>query len=162
MRNNINIFRFIAFGMAALSAVLIVLGVYFYVEKDKRLKEYRLIKCKIIRIDEPDRGDVEITFSDLSGTYRPFVYYDHYDPSEDELEYKVDEIYDVYYYPKDTGKSEKKDFIENYETAFILLIIGAAFLLDFPVMLFVANMRKKMQVKSQSDFYGIKDSVISE
>jgi hypothetical protein len=166
IKGNPKILRFIAFAMLAVSMVLIVLGIYYYMEKDKRLKaEYKLIKCKITKIEEISRGDVELTLLDISGTYPPFKYYVSYDPSEDELEdidYRLNEIREVYYYPKDPSKSEMKFFIENYETGFILLIIGIVFLIDFPILLLVSSFGRKQKNEAQSQHYGIKDSVISE
>lgn len=163
IKSNPNRLRFMAFAMLALSAVLIVLGVYFYIEKDKRLKsEYTLVKCKIIKIDEYERGEVEMTLREINGIYPSFKYYESYDPSEEELDYKLNEIHEVYYYPKDPSKSEIKFFIENYDTAFILFMIGLVFFIDFPIMLFVANVKRKQKNQSQSQHFGIKGSVISE
>jgi hypothetical protein len=162
MTDRLNKLRYYAFALLALSSALIILSVYFYIEKNNRLEKYKLIKCKIIKIEEPSRGDVQLTFRDLSGNYPAFKYYDSYDPSEDELEYKLNEIYEVYYFEKDTGKSEIKDFAVNYETALILFIIGFVFFIDFPIMLFVSKFAKKRRQQGSSEHYGIKDSVISE
>jgi hypothetical protein len=85
-----------------------------------------------------------------------------YDASESDLEYKLNEIYDVYYYEKDPSKSEVKDFLTNYQTAFIMLVIGIVFLIDFPILLFVTSRLKKIRTQNRSEHYGIKDSVISE
>jgi hypothetical protein len=132
-------------------------------EKQKELKSYHLIKCKIVDIKEPVRGNVELTFRDISGTYPQFTYFIYYDASEGELEYKLNEIHEVYYYEKDTSKNEIKDFFSNYETSGIMLIIGFVFLLDFPMMLFVVNLNKKRQLKNAgTDYTSLKDSVISE
>jgi len=162
MNKNLNILKLVAFGMLSASIVLIVLGVYMYTQREKELKEYKLIKCKIIKIDEPVRGNVELTFRDLNGSYPPFKYFVYYDASEGELEYKLNEILEVYYYEKDVSKSEIKDFINNYETPFIMLVIGFVFLIDFPIMFFVISINKKKLSRSPSQNYGIKDSVISE
>ena len=162
MGRNLNILKYVAFAMLAASIALITIGVYFYIEKNKQLAEYKLIKCKIINIDEPERGNAELTFRDLSSRYPPFRYSVYYDESEHELDYKLNEIYEVYYNEKDVKKSEIKDFLINYETAFILLIIGIAFLIDVPILLFVTYLRKKKFTESSSEHYGIKDSVISE
>lgn len=162
MPKNLKILKYVAFIMLTSSVFLIVLGVYFYTEKEKELKTYILIKCKITQIDEPVRGDAVLTMRDMNGTYPPFKYNVHYDASESSLEYEASEIYEVYYNPKDVSKSEIKDFFNNYETGFIMLIIGFVFLMDFPIMLFVINQRKKRTVKSSVSYNDLKDSVISE
>jgi len=159
-KGNPQIFKFLAFGMLLVSAGLIVAGVYFYVDKDKQLEQYKLIKCKIIKIDEPIRGKAELTFKDVSGLYPPFIYVENYDASEDELDYKVNEIHEVYYHPKDPNRSEIKNLLENYETAFIFFMIALVFIIDFPVLLFVSALQKKKQ--SPENTYGFKESVISE
>ena len=162
MPKNLKILRYVAFGMLSVSIVLIVLGVYFYIDKEKELKEYKLIKCKIIKIDEPVRGEAELTFREVNRNYPPFKYFVHYDASEDELDYKINEIYEVYYNEKDTSKNEIKDFFNNYETGFLLIIVGFVFMLDFPILLLVININRKKLAKSGAGNYGIKDSVISE
>jgi hypothetical protein len=133
-------------------------------QKDKELKaDYTLIKCKITKLNEFERGEVELTLADVSGNHPPFPYYIHYDASESDLEdieYKVGQIREVYYHKKDKSKTEMKSFIDNYETSFIMLIIGIVFLIDFPIMLVVAAMQKSRQ--SPEATYGIKGSVISE
>ena len=156
--------KYIAFLMLAVSLVLIILGVYFYMEKDKELKaDYTLIKCKITKINEYERGEVELTLDEVNGNYPPFPYYIHYDASESDLEdieYKVGQVREVYYHKKDRSKTEIKSFIDNYEASFILLMIGLVFFIDFPIMLFVSAMQK--QKLSPETNYGIKGSVISE
>ena len=156
--------KLIAFVMLAASLVLIILGVYFYMEKDKELKsDYTLIKCKITKLNEYERGEVELTLAEVNGNYPPFPYYIHYDASESDLEdieYKVGQVREVYYHKKDRTKTEMKSFIDNYETSFIMLIIGLILFIDFPIMLVVAAMQKSKQSPEAS--YGIKGSVISE
>jgi hypothetical protein len=166
IKGNPRILRIIAFAMLAVSMVLIVLGIYFYMEKDKLLKaEYTLIKCKITKINEYERGEVELTLADVNGNYPPFPYYIHYDASESDLEdieYKVGQVREVYYHKKDPAKTEIKSFIDNYETGFILLMIGIVFLIDFPILLLVSSFSRKQQNQAQSQNFGIKGSVISQ
>lgn len=155
-----NILKVIPFGMLAVSALLIILGVYFYTKENSFLKECKLITCKIINIEEERRGDAYLTFREVNGNYPPFKYNVTYDASESDLEYQLNEIYEVYYYPKDVSKSEINDFFINHITSFVLLIIGITFIIDFPIMLFVfSKVRKQQQAKQQ---FGIKDTVISQ
>jgi hypothetical protein len=163
-KGNPQILKILAFGMLLVASALIILGVYFYMEKDKQLKsEYTLIKCKITKINEYEPGEVELTLAEVNGNYPPFPYYVHYDASESDLEdieYKVNQVQEVYYHKKDPAKTEIKSFIDNYETSFILLIIGIVFFIDFPIMLAVSAMQKKKL--SPETNYGFKESVISE
>lgn len=163
-KGNPAILKFIAFAMLAVSMALIGLGVYFYMDKDKELKsDYTLIKCKITKINEYERGEVELTLTEVNGNYPSFPYYIHYDASESDLEdieYKLNEIREVYYHKKDPTKTEIKSFIDNYEGAFICLIIGVIFIIDFPILLMVSMMQKKKQQPGAD--YGIKGTVISE
>lgn len=144
------------------SMILISLGVYYYTEKNKFLDKCRLIKCKIIKIDEMTLGEPVLTFREVNGSYPPFNYNVSYDPSEEELDYKLNEVYEVYYYNKDVNKSEIKSFMVNYETSFILFMIGIAFFIDFPIMLFVSRLQAKRVSQSAESTYGIKDNVMSE
>ncbi len=162
MNKKLSVLKYTAFGMLFASMILIILGIYFYMEKDKELKTYKLIKCKIIRIDEPTRGDAVLTFKDINGNYPAFKYKVHYDASEENLDYELNEICEVYYNDKDVSKSEIKDFVNNYEAGFFLIVIGFVFLLDFPIMLFVISVNKKRQNTATPSQYGIKGSVMSE
>jgi hypothetical protein len=159
-QGNPNILRYIAYFMLLASCVLIVLGVYFYQKEDKFLSECKLLKCRITNIEEKLRGHAIITFKEVNGNYPPFGYIIDYDASESDLSYKVNEIHEIYYYEKDVSKSEIKGFFENHSTSFILIIIGFAFMLDFPILLLVTSRIKKQREANQQ--FGIKDTVISE
>ena len=141
-------------------AGLIIIGVYYYVKETAFLNECKLIKCKIVQIDEPYKGKATLYLKDISGTYRQFYYIEHYDASEDELDYELNEIYEVYYYPPDPNRSEIKSFMDNHETSMIFIIIALSFIIDIPIMLFMSNLKRKSQLQDQQ--YGIKDEVISE
>lgn len=130
-QNAPNILKYIAFGMLSVSVVLVVLGVYFYQKEDAFLKECNLITCKITKIEEKRLGKAYVTFSDVNGNNKPFVYYAEYDASESDLSYNEGEVHEVYYYSKDPAQSQVKGFFENHMTSFILLIVGFAFMLDF-------------------------------
>jgi hypothetical protein len=155
-----NILKFIAFGMLAVSALLIILGVYFYTKENAFLKECKLIICRITEIEEKRRGDAYLTFREVNGNYPPFKYNVTYDASESDLDYHVNETYEIYYYQKDVSKSEINDFFINHITSFVLLIIGVTFIIDFPIMLFVFSRVKKQQMAKQQ--FGIKEEVVSE
>jgi uncharacterized protein DUF3592 len=159
---NLAILKIAAFVMLTVSMLLIAVGVYEYFDKNKFLGSCKVIKCKVVNMDEPVRGQPIYQFTDLSGTYRDFYIAESYDTDDGEPDYKVNETYEVYYYPKDTGRSEVKDFMNNYETAFIFFIIGIVFMIDFPVLLFVVNLQKKKLKKSREEAYGFKENVISE
>lgn len=144
------------------SMVAISIGVYYYTEEEKFLDQCKLIKCKVAKIDEAIPGKPVLTLKDISGTYPAFQYNESYDASDEELDYKLNEVYEVYYYPKDVNKSQIKGFVNNHETSFILFIIGIVCLIDFPTMLFVASLQRKKNMAAQTSTYGIKDNVISE
>lgn len=159
-QNAPNILKYIAFGMLSVSVVLVILGVYFYQKEDAFLKECNLITCKITKIEEKRLGKAYVSFSEVNGNYKPFVYYVEYDASESDLSYNEGEVHEVYYYSKDPAQSQVKGFFENHLTSFILLIVGFAFMLDFPILLMVVAKTKKQRMAQQQ--YGIKDEVISE
>lgn len=159
-QNAPKLLKFIAFVMLSASVVLIILGVYFYQKEDAFLNECTLIKCKITSIEEKRLGKAYVTFSEVNGNYKPFVYYVEYDASESDLGYNEGEVHEVYYYSKDPEQSQVKGFFENHLTSFILLIVGFAFMLDFPILLMVVAKTKKQRLAKQQ--YGIKDEVISE
>ncbi|HRJ87025.1 MAG TPA: hypothetical protein PK753_15225, partial [Ignavibacteria bacterium] len=100
------------------------------------------------------------TLTEVNGNYKPWVHYVEYDPSDEELGFEEGEIREVYYYTKDPAQSQVKGFFENHLTSFILLIVGFAFMLDFPILLMVVSKTKKQRM-AQNQF-GIKDEVISE
>jgi len=149
MNRNPKILKYVAFLMLFASMVLIVLGVYFYMKEDAFLKECTLITCKITEIEEKRLGRATLTLKEVNGNYPPFKYYITYDASEDELGYEEGEIVDVYYYKQDISRSEIKDFFTNHLTSFILIIIGFVFMIDFPIMLFVAGIARKKQQNAQ-------------
>ncbi len=153
-------FKIIAFLMLSVCSALIITGVYFYIKEEAFLKECRLIKCRVTNIDEKVRGTAVLTFKDINGNYKSFNYVEKYDYSEDDLDYKVNEIYEVYYYEKEPKRSEVKDFIGNHTTSFVFVIIGLSFIIDIPIFFFVFSMKNRQNL-SQSQF-GIKDDVISE
>jgi len=159
---NIAILKKVAFVMLAVSMILIAVGIYQYTEKNKFLNNCKLIKCKVVNIDETTYGEPVYTFRDLNGTYSNITIAESYDTDEGEPDYKLNEIYEVYYYAKNPSLSEVKDFMSNYETAFIFFVIGIVFMIDFPVLLFVANLQKKRLINNLTLTYGIKDNVISE
>jgi hypothetical protein len=159
-KRNPKILKYIAFFMLSVSVVLIILGVYFYQKEDKFLNECKLITCKVTNIEEKRFGKAYVTFTELNGNYKPFVHYVEYDPSESELGFNEGEIHEVYYYPKDVNQSQVKGFFENHLTSFILLIIGFAFMLDFPILLLVFSKTQKMKMEKSQ--FGIKDEVVSE
>ncbi len=152
--------------MLTVSMVLVTTGVYFYIEENKFLDKCRLITCKITDITEPTRGDAILTFREVNGNYRPFNYNVHYDASEDDLDYEINEIHEVYYYEKDVSKSEIKSLMINHETSFILFMIGIVCFIDFPTMLFVAGLQKRKILTKQSAEIGLSEterkSIISE
>lgn len=152
--------KFIAIGMLTASVILVILGVYFYQKEDAFLKQCKLITCKVTKIDEKRQGKAYVEFTEVNGNYKPFTYYVEYDASEDDLDYAEGETYEVYYYASETSRSEPKDFFINHITSFILLIVGFAFMLDFPILLMVSSKTRKQQIAKQQ--YGIKDEVISE
>lgn len=154
------VLKYVAFGMLSVSVVLVILGVYFYQKEDAFLNECKLITCKVTLIEEKKLGKAYVTFSEVNGNYKPFVYYVEYDASESDLSYNEGEVHEVYYYSKDPAQSQVKGFFENHMTSFILLIVGFAFMLDFPIMLMVVSKTKKQRMVQQQ--YGIKDEVISE
>jgi hypothetical protein len=158
----VKILKSIAYAMLSVGIILVIIGVYKYTEKDKFLAQCKILKCKVIKVEEPSRGEVIFTFRDLAGTYPAFTYEDTYDTDGGKPEFKEGDITDVYYYAKDTKLSEPKDFFINYITPFILIVIGFAFFIDFPMMMFVVSLQKKKMQKNQTTTYGIKDSVISE
>ncbi len=160
MNNRFNILRFVAFGMLAVSVLLVILGVYFYTKESAFLKECKLITCRITKIDEEKRGDANLTFREINGNYPPFTYNVTYDASESDLDYHINETYEVYYYQKEVSRSEIKDFFINHITSFILVVVGFAFMLDFPIMLFVISRVRNQQLSKQQ--FGIKDEVVSE
>ena len=160
MNNNLNKLKYVAYAMLSASALLVVLGVYFYTQENAFLKECRLIKCKITNIEEHKKGNAVLTFRDINRNYPEFEYTKTYDPDEEDLDYAENEIHEVYYYSKDVSKSEIKGFFENHITSFILFMVGFAFMLDFPILLFVVARNKKQQIAKNQ--YGIKDNVISE
>ncbi len=162
MKKNLNILKYVAFGMLSVSIVLIILGVYFYTKEDAFLKECKLIKCRIEKIEEKRLGKATLTFREVNGNYPPFEYKIEYDASEDELGYAENEVHEVYYYSKDVSRSEIKDFFINHLTSFILIVIGFAFMLDFPMMMFVISLQKKKQVPPQQGYQELRDKVISE
>ena len=141
-------------------AGLIIIGVYYYVKETAFLDQCKLIKCRIAQIDEPYRGKAILQLKDISGTYREFYFVEHYDASEDELDYELNEIYEVYYYPPDPNRSEMKSFMDNHETSMIFILIALSFIIDIPIMLFMSNLKRKSQLQEQR--FGIKDEVISE
>jgi hypothetical protein len=149
MNRNPNILRYVAFFMLFASMVLIVLGVYFYMKEDAFLKECHLITCRITNIEEKRVGRATLTFKEVNGNYPPFTYFISYDASEDDLGYEEGDIVEVYYYKQDVSKSEIKDFFINHLTSFILIIIGFVFMIDFPILLFVAGIAKKKQQNAQ-------------
>lgn len=159
-RDASKLLRYIAFAMLFVSVILVILGVYYYQKEDAFLKECYLIKCKVTSIEEKRLGKAYITFTDVNGNYKPFVYYVEYDASESDLGYNEGEVHEVYYYSKDPTQSQVKGFFENHLTSFILLIVGFAFMLDFPILLLVVSKVKKQKM-AQNQF-GIKDEVISE
>ncbi len=128
---------------------LIIIGVYFYVKESAFLDECKLIKCRVVNIDEPYKGKAILTLKDINGAYKQFYYVENYDAGEDELDYKLNELYDVYYYPADPNRSEMKSFTENHETSFILFIIGISFIFDIPALFFVSNIKRKAQLQQQ-------------
>lgn len=152
--------------MLLAAIVLIMAGVYFYNHETKFLGQCRLITCKITDIIEPTRGDAILTFREVKGNYPPFKYNVHYDASEDDLDYKVNDICEVYYYEKEVSKSEIKSLMINHEISFVLFIIGLVCLIDFPTMLFVASLQKKKALTKQSAEVGLSEtqrkSIISE
>jgi hypothetical protein len=156
----------IAYFMLTAAVVLITVGVYYYTEENKFLDKCRLITCKITEITESTRGDAILTFREVNGNYPPFKYNVHYDASEDDLDYQVNEIHEVYYYEKDVSKSEIKSLMINHETSFILFMIGIVCFIDFPTMLFVAGLQKKKILTKQSAEIGLSEterkSIISE
>jgi len=154
------VLKYVAFGMLSVSVVLVILGVYFYQKEDAFLNECKLITCKVTSIEEKRLGKAYVTFAEVNGNYRPFTYYEEYDASEDELDYKEGKTYEIYYYAADVSQSEPKDFFINHITSFILLMVGFAFMLDFPILLLVVSKTKKQRMAQQQ--YGIKDEVISE
>jgi hypothetical protein len=158
--SNPNILRYIAFFMIFVSMVLVVLGVYFYMQEDAFLKECKLITCKITNIEEKRFGEPVITFTEVNGNYPPFTMLKEYDPSDEKLEYREGETYEVYYYEKDKSRSEVKGFFENHLTSFILIVMGFAFMIDFPILLMVSNKAKKQRQEKLQ--YGIKEDVVSE
>lgn len=157
---NPKILKYIAFFMLSASVVLVILGVYYYQKEDKFLNECRLITCKVTEIEEKRYGKAYVTFTEVNGNYKPFKYFVDYDPSDEELGFNENEIHEVYYYEKDTSRSQVKGFFENHLTSFILLIVGFAFMMDFPILLMVSSKTQKQQLAKQQ--YGIKDEVISE
>ena len=165
MKNTV-ILKSIAYFMLLVAMVLISAGVYFYTDENKFLDKCRLISCRITDITEPTRGDAILTFREVNGNYSPFKYNVHYDASEDDLDYKVNEIHEVYYYEKDVSKSEIKDLMINHETSFILFMIGIVCFIDFPTMLFVAGLQKKKIQSTQPAQVGLSEadrkSIISE
>jgi hypothetical protein len=152
--------------MLTAAVVLITVGVYYYTEENKFLDKCRLITCKITEITESTRGDAILTFREVNGNYPPFKYNVHYDASEDDLDYQVNEIHEVYYYEKDVSKSEIKSLMINHETSFILFMIGIVCFIDFPTMLFVSSLQKKKILTKQSAEIGLSEterkSIISE
>ncbi|MBE2227860.1 MAG: hypothetical protein IAE93_10970 [Ignavibacteria bacterium] len=152
--------KYIAFVMLFASVVLIILGVYFYQKEDAFLAECSLIKCRVTSIEEKRYGKAYVTLTEVNGNYKPWVHYVEYDPSDEELGFEEGEIREVYYYTKDPAQSQVKGFFENHLTSFILLIVGFAFMLDFPILLMVVSKTKKQRM-AQNQF-GIKDEVISE
>lgn len=159
-QNAPNILRYIAFAMLFASVVLIILGVYFYQKEDAFLETCTLITCKVTSIDEKRYGKAYVTLTEVNGNYKPWVHYVEYDPSDEELGFEEGEIREVYYYTKDPTQSQVKGFFDNHLTSFIMLMIGFAFMLDFPILLFVVARTKKQRM-AQNQF-GIKDEVISE
>ena len=159
-QNAPNILKYVAFAMLFVSVILVILGVYFYQKEDAFLNECNLIKCKITSIEEKRLGKAYITFTEVNGNYKPFVHYVEYDASESDLGYNEGEVHEVYYYSKDPAQSQVKGFFENHLTSFILLLVGFAFMLDFPILLLVVSKVKKQKM-AQNQF-GIKDEVISE
>ena len=162
MKKNLNILKFVAIGMLSASVALIILGVYFYTKEDAFLKECKLITCRIIKIEEKRLGRATLTFKEVNGNIPPFEYKVEYDASEDELGYAENEVHEVYYYEKDISRSEIKDFFINHLTSFILIIIGFAFMMDFPIMMFVISMQKKKQAPLAQGYQELRDKVISE
>ena len=158
---NIAVLKMVAFIMLTASMVLIAIGVYQYSDKNIFLDDCKLVKCKVTNIEEKRKGEPVYTFKDLSGNIQPFTINESYDTEDGEADYKVNEIYEVYYYAKDPARSEVKDFMNNYDTAFIFFVIGIVFMIDFPVLLFVVSLQKKRLMKNQTTAYGIKDDVIS-
>lgn len=128
---------------------LIIIAVYFYVKESAFLDQCKLLKCKVVQIDEPYKGKAILALKDINGNYKQFYYVENYDASEDELEYKLNEVYEVYYYPPDPNRSEMKNFTENHETSFILFIIGLTFIFDIPVLFYVSNIKKRAQLQQQ-------------
>lgn len=153
------ILKYIAFFMLIASMVLVILGVYFYQKEDKFLNECKLITCKITSIEEKRLGKPVLTFTEVNGNYKPFTLVIEYDPSDEELGYNENEIVEVYLYEKDIQQSEIKGFFNNHLTSFILLIVGFALMMDFPILLMVSAKTRKQQLAKQQ--YGIKDEVIS-
>ncbi len=153
------ILKYIAFFMLTASMVLVILGVYFYQKEDKFLNECKLITCKITSIEEKRLGKPVLTFTEVNGNYKPFTLVIEYDPSDEELGYNENEIVEVYLYEKDIPKSEIKGFFNNHLTSFILLIVGFALMMDFPILLMVSAKTRKQQLAKQQ--YGIKDEVIT-
>lgn len=162
MKKNLSILKFVAIGMLFASVVLIILGVYFYTKEDAFLKECKLIKCRIVKIEEKRLGKATLTFKEVNGNYPPFDYKIEYDASDEELGYAENEIHEVYYFEKDVSRSEIKDFFINHLTSFILIVIGFSFMLDFPVMMFVISFQKKKQAPIQQGYQELRDKVISE
>ena len=154
------ILKYIAFFMLTASMVLVVLGVYYYQKEDKFLNECKLITCKITSIEEKRLGKPVLTFTEVNGNYKPFTLIIEYDPSDEELGYNENEVVEVYYYDKDISRSEVKGFFNNHLTSFILLIVGFAMMMDFPILLLVSSKTRKQQLAKQQ--LGIKDEVVSE
>lgn len=165
MKNAV-ILKSIAYFMLLAAMALITTGVYFYIDENKFLDKCRLISCKITDITEPTRGNAILTFREVNGNYPPFKYGVHYDASEDELDYEVNEVHEVYYYEKDVSRSEIKDLMINHETSFILFMIGIVCFIDFPTMMFVASLQKKKILTKPSAVVGLSEterkSIISE
>jgi len=159
-QNAPKVLKYIAFAMLFASVVLIILGVYFYQKEDAFLEECTLITCKVTSIEEKRYGKAYVTLTEVKGNYKPWVHYVEYDPSDEELGFEEGEIREVYYYTKDPTQSQVKGFFDNHLTSFIMLMIGFAFMLDFPILLFVVARTKKQRM-AQNQF-GIKDEVISE
>lgn len=161
MDKKIKTLKIVAFAMLSLSFVLIILGIYFYTKKNNELKKYELLTCRIVDIEEKVFGKVTLTFKDVNGNYKPFAYKVTYDPSEEDLEYNIDETYEVYYDPNNPANSEIKDVWINYETSMILIIIGFVLMLDFPFLLLTISILKRKN-KGQNTIEGLRNNVISE
>lgn len=128
-------FRLIATGVLFLSFIMIGLGIYYYMQEQAFIKQCAPVVCKITDIEEQVPGNAYLTFTDLNGKVPPFKYLEKYDPFEDALEYRKNEIYEMYYYEKDPSQSKINSFFNIHPVSSPLLFMGVPLLTSLPVII---------------------------